>query len=65
MFQYTTTPNDQEITVGPLHPYYIYHCTVAALTVQLGPYTPVLTVQTEESGKIIANTGTPCGRCIY
>ena len=52
VFQYTTTPNDRQITVGPLHPYYIYHCSVVALTVQLGPYTSVFTIQTEEDGEI-------------
>ena len=52
VLQYTTTPNDRQITVGPLHPYYIYHCSVVALTVQLGPYTSVFSIQTEEDGNL-------------
>ncbi len=53
VFQYTTTPNDRQLTVGSLHPYYIYHCSVVALTVQLGPYTSVFTIQTAEDGETL------------
>ena len=51
VLQYTTDPNNRQMTVGPLHPYYIYHCSVVAVTVQQGPYTSVFTIQTEEDGK--------------
>ena len=51
VLQYTTDPNNHQVTVGPLHPYYIYHCSVVAVTVQQGPYTSVFTIQTEEDGK--------------
>ena len=51
VLQYTTTPTDRQITVGPLHPYYIYHCFAAAVTVGLGPYTSSFTLQTEEDGE--------------
>ncbi len=51
VLQYTTDPNNRQVAVGPLHPYYIYHCSVVAVTVQQGPYTSVFTIQTEEDGK--------------
>lgn len=50
VFYHTTNATVQEVTIGPLHPYYIYHCSVVAFTVQPGPYTSVFTIQTEEDG---------------
>lgn len=51
VFQYSTSASIQEITIGSLHPYYIYHCTVVAYTVEEGPYTSIFTIQTEEDSE--------------
>jgi len=51
LLQYTTNPNTRELVVGPLHPYYTYHCTVVAYTIEVGPYTAIITVRTDEAGK--------------
>ena len=50
VLQFNTTPTDRQVTVGPLHPYYTYHCSVTAITVQQGPYTAVYVLQTAEDG---------------
>ena len=42
---------EPEISIGSLHPYYIYECKVAAFTVALGPYSNTTSVQTNEAGK--------------
>ena len=43
---------DQDISIGSLHPYYYYDCTVAAHTiVGTGPYSAAIRVQTEEAGQ--------------
>ena len=49
--QYSTSPDTTEIIIGPLHPFYIYHCTVVAHTVEGGPSTAVISVRTHEDGK--------------
>ena len=38
-------------TVFGLHPYYIYKCSVAAETVDIGPYTAVITLQLDEDSE--------------
>ena len=43
--------NTTERTVFGLHPYYIYECSVAAETVDIGPYTAVITLQLDEGSK--------------
>ena len=53
VLQYTTNATDREITVGPLHPYYIYHCSVNAITISQGPYTSEFDIQTEEDSKFV------------
>jgi len=45
----TTTADDAEILLTSLHPFYIYHIKVAAVTVQEGNFT-TLSVRTEEAG---------------
>ena len=50
MFQFTSEVS--EITIGPLHPYYIYICTIAAFTVDEGPYSDNVVVITHEDGKL-------------
>ena len=42
---------EDSIRVGPLHPYYIYTCQIAAYTVGLGPFSTPFSVQAGESGK--------------
>ena len=48
----TTTSNTTDITVGNLHPFYSYTCRVAAETIQVGPYSPPITVQLDEDGML-------------
>ena len=49
--QLTTDSSTTEIIVGPLHPFYIYHCTILAFTVEGGPNTTVISIRTDEAGK--------------
>ena len=51
LLQFTTAPNITEATIGPLHPFYTYHCTILAYTVEGGPNSSVLSVRTNETGK--------------
>jgi len=46
---YQIISEQTEITIGPLHPYYTYHCAIAAVTVAEGPNITI-TVRTEEDG---------------
>ena len=41
------------ILVGPLHPFYIYECQVAAFTVGLGPFGQPFTAQAGETGEMM------------
>ena len=50
MFQFISEVT--EITIGPLHPYYIYICTIAAFTVDEGPYSDNVVVITHEDGEL-------------
>ncbi len=43
---------DNNIHIGSLHPYYLYDCTIAAYTIDVGPYSSAITVQTDQAGKI-------------
>ncbi len=45
------TAYSEEIHIFSLHPYYIYHIYVAAVTVGQGPFSDRIVVQTEEDGK--------------
>ena len=47
----TFHPVSHNISVRVLHPYYVYHCRVAAFTVALGPFTSNLQIVTGEDGK--------------
>ena len=42
-----------EIVVMDLHPYYLYSCRVAAVTVDVGPHSAATTVRTAEDGMIV------------
>ena len=48
--QLTTDPTMTEIVIGPLHPFYVYHCTILAYTIEGGPSTAVISVRTAEDG---------------
>ena len=39
---------DEDIVIGPLHPFYVYSCRIAAYTVGLGPFSPAFSVQAGE-----------------
>lgn len=52
-FQLSSVPAVTEATIGPLHPYYTYNCTILAVTVGEGPPSTVITVRTAEDGKLI------------
>ena len=48
--------NTTNTTVNGLHPYYIYKCSVAAMTVDIGPYTAVITLQLDEDSESLLST---------
>ena len=43
--------DEESALIGPLHPYYIYTCKIAAYTVGLGPFSQPISVQAGESRK--------------
>ena len=45
------TTNHTTITAEGLHPYYNYHISVAAVTIAIGPYTEIYSLQTPHDGK--------------
>ena len=49
------TTNNTTITAENLHPFYNYHCSVAAVTIALGPYTEAHVLQTPQDGKQMRN----------
>ena len=50
--QFQLTSSTPYILVEFLHPFYTYVSTVAASTVDIGPYSPPLTVRTQEAGMV-------------
>lgn len=44
------TTESTQITVTDLHPYYIYNCSVSAVTVAESPHSANIGVQTREAG---------------
>lgn len=48
---FTLRAEDVTILVGPLHPFYVYECQVAAFTVGLGPFGQPFIAQAGETGK--------------
>lgn len=46
-----TTVTDTSLTLSSLHPYYTYSCSVAAVTVGIGPYSTAINITTDEAGK--------------
>ena len=57
-FQLETT--DLFIVVDDLHPYYQYSCSVAAETVDLGPFSVAVIIQLPEDGKLDHTICNPC-----
>ena len=49
-----TSTSATQITFTELHPYYIYHFTVAAYTVGIGPYTTPIIIQLEPEGSYMS-----------
>jgi len=47
--------DNTSVIVGPLHPYYIYNCTIVAVTIAVSPFSTTLTVRTEEDGTFYRN----------
>ena len=43
--------DNTHITLADLHPFYTYSCSVAAETIDIGPFTAELTTQMPEDGK--------------
>ena len=43
------TSNTTDLVAGPLHPYYTYHCSIQAVTVEPGPPI-IIIVRTHEAG---------------
>lgn len=52
--QYTTDPDTRELFVGSLHPFYTYQCIIVAHTIEPGPFTEAIVVQTEEAGDCVS-----------
>ena len=48
----SSDPTITEATIGSLHPYYTYNCTISAVTVGEGPPSTVITVRTAEDGML-------------
>ena len=45
------TTNSATVIAESLHPFYNYHVSVAAVTIAVGPYSEVHSLQTPEDGK--------------
>ena len=41
------------ITISSLHPFYTYHCSVAAITIGIGPFSDTKEIQTLPDGKTV------------
>ena len=48
-----STVTDRSLTLTSLHPYYIYSCSIAAVTVGIGPYSIAINVTTDEDCEIL------------
>ena len=47
---FTANSNTTQVTLEPLHPYYTYMCSIAAVTVGIGPFSEHITAQLPEAG---------------
>lgn len=50
---YQQQAQQTQLLIEFLHPYYNYTCTLAAETIELGPFTSPLTITTDEDGKCV------------
>ena len=50
---HTVETVNTHINITSLHPYYVYECRVAAVTVIRGPFSTAVQVRTGEDGKIV------------
>lgn len=48
--EYNLFTTNMHINVGPLHPYYIYECSVAAHTIETGVFSYPINITTQETG---------------
>lgn len=53
LYQLTINNSTTETVVGPFHPFYIYHCTILAFTVEEGPSSSVVSIRTKQDGREI------------
>ena len=53
----TVVSFETTVTLGNLHPFYDYTVTIAAFTVELGPPSTSITIQTLEDGKLTVLSG--------
>ena len=51
--EYTWESVSTNIAIHSLHPFYTYQFTLAAYTIQRGPFSYIVTLQTPEDGKIM------------
>ena len=48
------------LVVGPVHPYYNYECSVAAVTISQGPFSDTFLVETPEDGEFCSTQHPRC-----
>ena len=48
---YSLLTENMHISVGNLHPYYIYECSIAAYTIATGVFSSPINITTQEMGK--------------
>ena len=46
---------ETSLALNSLHPYYVYQCSVAAVTVGTGPFSDTLSIRTREDGMKCTN----------
>ena len=56
VFTLTTPGNTTEVVFENLHPFYLYNCTVAAITVDLGPFSATIGAMTNEAGQLLPSS---------
>ena len=56
VFQRLTANSTAERLIDSLHPFYSYTCSVAAVTVEEGPFSFNMTVTTAQDGEVLAIT---------
>lgn len=49
---YSLFTENMHVNVGPLHPYYIYECSIAAYTIAVGVFSSPINITTHEAGKV-------------